>query len=58
MVLDGKNAIIVSATASGKTEAVIAPLIERYLKEVWKDMGCVSGRVGNIVKGMAIQDTG
>jgi len=33
VVLDGKNAIIVSATASGKTEAVIAPLIERYLKE-------------------------
>jgi len=35
VVLTGKNAIIVSATASGKTEAVIAPLIERYLKEGW-----------------------
>ena len=35
VVLTGKNAIIVSATASGKTEAVIAPLIERYLNEWW-----------------------
>ena len=43
VVLAGKNAIIVSATASGKTEAVIAPLIERYLKEGWGNRGCVSG---------------
>ena len=41
-VISGKNAIIVSATASGKTEAVIAPLIERYLKEGWGNRGCVS----------------
>ncbi|CAD7766829.1 MAG: ATP-dependent RNA helicase DbpA [Candidatus Argoarchaeum ethanivorans] len=45
VVLDGKNAIIVSATASGKTEAVIAPLIERYLKEEWSGTGCVNGGV-------------
>lgn len=38
MVLDGENAIIVSSTASGKTEAVVAPLIERLLKENWKDL--------------------
>jgi len=43
VVLAGKNAIIVSATASGKTEAVIAPLIERYLKEGW-GVGGVRGR--------------
>ncbi len=35
VVLAGKDAIVVSATASGKTEAVIAPLIERHLKEGW-----------------------
>ena len=38
VVLEGKNAIIVSSTASGKTEAVVAPLIERHLKENWKDL--------------------
>ena len=43
VVMDRKNAIIVSATASGKTEAVIAPLIERYLKEGWGGRGGVSG---------------
>ncbi len=31
VVLAGRNAILVSATASGKTEAVIAPLCERIL---------------------------
>jgi len=35
IVLEGKNAIIVSSTASGKTEAVVAPLVERLLKESW-----------------------
>ncbi|MCK4651655.1 MAG: DEAD/DEAH box helicase, partial [Methanosarcinales archaeon] len=43
VVLSGKNAIIVSATASGKTEAVIAPLIERYLKEGWGGGDCAGG---------------
>jgi len=38
IVLKGKNAIIVSSTASGKTEAVVAPLIERFFKENWKDL--------------------
>lgn len=32
LVLQEKNAMIVSATASGKTEAVVAPLCERILK--------------------------
>jgi len=38
VILEGKNAIIVSSTASGKTEAVVAPLIERCLEENWKDL--------------------
>ena len=29
-LLDGKNCVLVSATASGKTEAVLAPLIELH----------------------------
>ena len=27
VVLDGKNAMVISATASGKTEAVVVPII-------------------------------
>lgn len=42
VVLTGKNAIIISSTASGKTEAVIAPLIERYLKEAWGGMNGIT----------------
>jgi len=38
VVLDGKNAIVISSTASGKTEAVIAPIIERSLREEWKGL--------------------
>lgn len=32
VVLDGKNAMVISATASGKTEAVVVPIIERFLQ--------------------------
>jgi ATP-dependent Lhr-like helicase len=49
VVLAGKNAIIISSTASGKTEAVIAPLIERHLKEE-----CGSGGSGDGAGGIAI----
>ncbi len=38
VVLNGKDAIIVSSTASGKTEAVVVPLIERFLKEEWNNL--------------------
>ncbi|MEM4702663.1 MAG: DEAD/DEAH box helicase [Archaeoglobaceae archaeon] len=38
MVLEGKDVVIVAPTASGKTEAVVAPLIERYLKENWEGL--------------------
>ncbi len=33
VIIKRKNAIIISATASGKTEAVIAPLCERILRK-------------------------
>lgn len=32
-ILKGKNAIVVSPSASGKTEAVIAPIVERIISE-------------------------
>jgi len=38
IVLEGKNALIISSTASGKTEAVMAPLIERFLDEKWEQL--------------------
>lgn len=34
-ILEGRNAVIVSPTASGKTEAVLAPIVERALEEKW-----------------------
>ena len=30
LILDGKNTLVMASTATGKTEAVIAPLLERY----------------------------
>jgi len=36
LILEGNNAIIIAPASSGKTEAVFAPLIERYFKEKWK----------------------
>ncbi len=37
-ILNKKNLIICSQTASGKTEAVMAPLIERHLQEKWNGL--------------------
>jgi len=37
-VLDGQNVVVASPTASGKTEAVVAPTAERYLAEKWPPM--------------------
>ena len=34
-ILEGSNVIVVSPTASGKTEAVVAPVAERFTKEQW-----------------------
>ncbi|MFN8486847.1 MAG: DEAD/DEAH box helicase [Caldilineaceae bacterium] len=31
LILAGKNTLVIAATASGKTEAVVAPLLERHL---------------------------
>ncbi len=33
VILQGKNACVISATASGKTEAVLAPIIEKILRK-------------------------
>ncbi len=38
LVLEGKDLIISSPTASGKTEAVVAPIIERLLNEKWEGL--------------------
>ena len=38
VLLERKNAIVVSPTASGKTEAIVAPLIEKLLRENWENM--------------------
>ncbi len=38
IVLRGENAVISSSTASGKTEAVVAPIIERFLREKWEGL--------------------
>lgn len=34
-ILDGSNVIVASPTASGKTEAVVAPVTEKFLEEGW-----------------------
>lgn len=35
VVLEGHNALMISYTAGGKTEAVFAPLVERLIREGW-----------------------
>ena len=37
-ILDVANVVVASPTASGKTEAVIAPLAERHILEQWEDL--------------------
>jgi ATP-dependent Lhr-like helicase len=37
-VMDGQNVVICSPTASGKTEAIVAPIAERFLSERWSAM--------------------
>lgn len=38
LILEGKNVIVSSPTATGKTEAVIAPVIERLKREKWEGL--------------------
>lgn len=33
-ILDGRHALVMAATAAGKTEAAVAPLLERYLQTI------------------------
>ena len=41
-ILAGENTLIMAATASGKTEAAIAPLLERYVlgeqRQTWREL--------------------
>ena len=39
-ILDGLDVLVLSATASGKTEAVLAPLVDRYLPAIRSSKGC------------------
>ncbi len=40
-VLSGSNVVIMSPTASGKTEAVVAPVAERHVQEDWEGLAVV-----------------
>jgi len=37
-IMAGRNVVIAAATASGKTEAIVAPTVERLLKERWEGL--------------------
>ena len=37
-ILDGANVVVASPTASGKTEAVVAPIAERFVSERWNGL--------------------
>jgi len=39
-ILDGLDVIVLSATGSGKTEAVLAPLVDRYISLMRSARGC------------------
>lgn len=40
-ILAGKNVVVCAPTASGKTEAVVAPVAERFIAEDWDGLGVV-----------------
>lgn len=40
-VLQGINTVISAPTATGKTEAIVAPLAERFKKEKWNDLSVI-----------------
>jgi ATP-dependent Lhr-like helicase len=41
VILKGRNALIISSTAGGKTEAMFAPLIQRLISEGWMGLSVV-----------------
>lgn len=41
LILAKRDALLISQTASGKTEAVIVPLLERLLKENWQGLSII-----------------
>ncbi|MBI0583214.1 MAG: DEAD/DEAH box helicase, partial [Methanomassiliicoccus sp.] len=41
VVMDGQNALIISSTAGGKTEALFAPLVQRLIVEGWKGLSMI-----------------
>ncbi|MDP8219811.1 MAG: DEAD/DEAH box helicase [Candidatus Stygibacter frigidus] len=41
LIMAKKNALLISQTASGKTEAVIVPLLERLLTENWQGLSII-----------------
>jgi len=67
LVLKGENAMVISPTASGKTEAIFAPLAERIKAEGWKGLSVlyicptkalaedIAGRLEVLVDGLGIR---
>ncbi len=40
-ILEGMNTVVASPTASGKTEAVVAPVAEKHIREQWEGLAVV-----------------
>lgn len=41
VILEGRNALVISSTAGGKTEAMFAPLMQRLAAEGWKGLSVI-----------------